>query len=378
MSKEKKEKVKAGKAVDSEKLKKLEALRDLVNKKFGDDSIMLMDKGSVNKKMDSVSTGSLQLDTAIGIGGIPVGRIVEIYGPEASGKTTLTLHVAAEVQKKGGTVAFIDAEHALDFGYAQKIGVNVPEVLLSQPNSGEEALDIAITLAESGMVDLIVIDSVAALTPKAELEGEMTDQQMGAQARMLGKALRKITGIASQNNCTVMFINQLRMKIGVMFGNPETTAGGNALKFFASLRMDIRKDSKTTEADGKVLGTMKVTIKKNKVAPLPKETIMVPVVLGEGIDLAGEVYNVAKTVGVVETRGGTNIYQGTKPVKLKDGSTLEAGQKFASKGEEAKAMIKREPNLFNQLRLDSAAKMDEILSGNGDVSVESESEEVIE
>ena len=249
------------------------------------------------------------LDMALGIGGIPEGRIVEIYGPESSGKTTLTLHLASEAQKQGKNVAFIDAEHALDPSYAEAIGVNMKEILLSQPDYGEQALEIAEMLVTSGEIGLVIIDSVAALTPKAELEGSMEDQQMGLQARMMSKGLRKITALAKKHNTTLVFINQLRLKIGVMFGNPETTTGGNAMKFYASVRLDIRK-IKSKIAQDEMDGTMKVKVVKNKVAP--------PVRSGEGINLAAEAYELAKSeqLNIFETSGGTHRYVGDKEIKL--------------------------------------------------------------
>ncbi|MAW07109.1 MAG: recombinase RecA, partial [Halobacteriovoraceae bacterium] len=253
---------------DQQKQKALEVALGAIEKQFGKGAIMKLDEdGARTERIPSISTGCLGIDLALGVGGIPQGRIVEIYGPESSGKTTLTLHIAAECQKEGGTVAFVDAEHALDTAYASKLGVDIPNTLISQPDNGEQALEIADMLVRSGAVNLLIIDSVAALTPRAEIEGDMGDSHMGLQARLMSQALRKLTGSISKSNCTVIFINQLRMKIGVMFGNPETTTGGNALKFYSSVRMDIRKIGAIKSGDEIIGNRTRIKVVKNKVAP---------------------------------------------------------------------------------------------------------------
>lgn len=268
-----------------------------IEKKFGKGTIMDM-SGPVNR-VASIPTGSLKLDEALGIGGLPEGRVIEIYGPESSGKTTLTLHVLAEAQKKGKTVAFVDAEHALDVSYARNLGVKVEEMIVSQPDYGEQALDIVEELVRSGAVDVIIVDSVAALTPKAEIEGEMEDHSMGVQARMMSKGLRKITSIANKNKVTLIFINQIRLKIGVMFGNPETTTGGNALKFFASVRLDVRRTGTTKDKNG---NDTKVKVVKNKVAPPFKEATFV-IEFGKGIDKRSEIVDLAEQFGFINKGG---------------------------------------------------------------------------
>lgn len=283
-----------------EKRKALEAAMGQIEKSFGKGSIMKL-SGDV-QKMPSISTGSIKVDHALGIGGLPKGRIIEIFGPESSGKTTLTLQVAAECQKAGGIVAFVDAEHALDPSYAQKLGVNVEELLVSQPDTGEQALEIVDMLTRSGAVDLIIVDSVAALVPKAEIEGEMGDSHMGLQARLMSQALRKITGKVKDTNTTVIFINQLRMKIGVMFGNPETTTGGNALKFYASVRIDIRGTTAVKEGDVQIGKTVKIKIIKNKVSPPFKEA-EVNLLFGSGIDKYGEIIDFAVEKGFLTKSG---------------------------------------------------------------------------
>lgn len=287
-------------AMTDEKRKALEAAMGQIEKTFGKGSIMKLN-GDV-QKMPSISTGSIKVDHALGIGGLPKGRIIEIYGPESSGKTTLTLQVAAECQKAGGVVAFVDAEHALDPSYAQKLGVNVEELLVSQPDTGEQALEIVDMLTRSGAVDLIIVDSVAALVPKAEIEGEMGDSHMGLQARLMSQALRKITGKVKDTNTTVIFINQLRMKIGVMFGNPETTTGGNALKFYASVRIDIRGTTAVKEGDVQIGKTVKIKIIKNKVSPPFKEA-EVNLLFGSGIDKYGEIIDFAVEQGLLTKSG---------------------------------------------------------------------------
>lgn len=295
---------------DANKKKALDAALSQIEKSFGKGSIMKLGEHS-DQNIPSIPTGSLSLDIALGIGGLPKGRIVEIYGPESSGKTTLTLHVAAEAQKKGGTAAFIDAEHALDPGYAKKLGVDIENLVLSQPDSGEQALEIADTLVRSGAIDVLVIDSVAALVPKAELEGEMEDQQIGLQARLMSKALRKLTSSVSRSNCMVIFINQIRMKIGVMFGNPETTTGGNALKFYSSVRLDIRRTGSIKDKDEVTGNQTRVKVVKNKVAP-PFKTVNFDIMYNEGISKEGELIDLGVNAGIVEKAGAWYSYNSTR------------------------------------------------------------------
>ena len=293
-------------AGDVDKTKALESAISQIDKAFGKGSLMrLGDREVVD--IESISTGSLGLDIALGIGGLPKGRIVEIYGPESSGKTTLALHVAAETQKKSGTAAFIDAEHALDPVYAQKLGVNLDELLISQPDTGEQALEIADTLVRSGAIDVLIIDSVAALTPRAELEGEMGDSLPGLQARLMSQALRKLTGSISRSNCLVIFINQIRMKIGVMFGSPETTTGGNALKFYSSVRLDIRRIGAIKNRDEVVGNQTRVKIVKNKVAP-PFKQVEFDIMYGEGVSKMGELIDLGVKANVVEKSGSWFSY----------------------------------------------------------------------
>ncbi|MDH4456095.1 MAG: recombinase RecA [Candidatus Methylopumilus sp.] len=305
--------------MDDNKSKALAAALSQIEKQFGKGSIMRLGDTEVAQDIQAVSTGSLGLDIALGIGGLPRGRVIEIYGPESSGKTTLTLSVIAQMQKLGGTAAFIDAEHALDPQYAQKLGVNVGELLISQPDTGEQALEIADMLVRSGSVDIVVIDSVAALVPKAEIEGEMGDSHMGLQARLMSQALRKLTGNIKRTNTMVIFINQIRMKIGVMFGNPETTTGGNALKFYASVRLDIRRTGAIKRGDEVIGSETRVKIVKNKVAP-PFKQAEFDILYGEGISREGEILELGSDLKIVEKAGAWYSYNGEKIGQGKDNS----------------------------------------------------------
>ena len=305
------------KALNTEKAKALQAALAQIEKQFGKGSIMRLGEGEVIEDIQVVSTGSLGLDIALGVGGLPRGRVVEIYGPESSGKTTLTLQVIAEMQKVGGTCAFIDAEHALDIQYAQKLGVNLQELLISQPDTGEQALEIVDALVRSGSIDLIVIDSVAALTPKAELEGEMGDSLPGLQARLMSQALRKLTGSIKKTNTMVIFINQIRMKIGVMFGNPETTTGGNALKFYASVRLDIRRTGNIKKGEEIIGSETKVKFVKNKVAP-PFKVAEFDILYGEGISREGEIIDMGVEARILDKSGAWYAYNGEKIGQGKD------------------------------------------------------------
>ena len=301
----------------AEKGKALAAALAQIEKQFGKGSVMRLGAGEAVEDIQVVSTGSLGLDIALGVGGLPRGRVVEIYGPESSGKTTLTLQVIAEMQKVGGTAAFIDAEHALDIQYARKLGVNVNDLLVSQPDTGEQALEIADALVRSGSIDMIVIDSVAALVPKAEIEGEMGDSLPGLQARLMSQALRKLTGTIKRTNCLVIFINQIRMKIGVMFGNPETTTGGNALKFYASVRLDIRRIGSIKKNDEVIGNETRVKVVKNKVAPPFREAIF-DILYGEGISRQGEVIDLGVQAKIVDKAGAWYSYNGERIGQGKD------------------------------------------------------------
>jgi recombination protein RecA len=305
------------KALNTEKAKALQAALAQIEKQFGKGSIMRLGEGEKIEDIQVVSTGSLGLDIALGVGGLPRGRVIEIYGPESSGKTTLTLQVIAEMQRLAGTCAFIDAEHALDIQYAQKLGVNLQELLISQPDTGEQALEIVDALVRSGSIDLIVIDSVAALTPKAELEGDMGDSLPGLQARLMSQALRKLTATIKKTNCTVIFINQIRMKIGVMFGSPETTTGGNALKFYASVRLDIRRTGSIKKGDEVIGSETKVKVVKNKVSP-PFKTAEFDILYGEGISREGEIIDLGVVNRIVDKSGAWYAYNGEKIGQGKD------------------------------------------------------------
>jgi recombination protein RecA len=315
-----------------DKNKALDAALSQIERAFGKGSIMKLG-ANLAMEVEAISTGSLGLDIALGIGGLPKGRIIEIYGPESSGKTTLALHVLAEAQKRGGICAFVDAEHALDPVYAKKLGVNIDELLISQPDTGEQALEIADTLVRSGAVEVLVVDSVAALTPKAELEGEMGDSLPGLQARLMSQAMRKLTASISKTNCMVIFINQIRMKIGVMFGSPETTTGGNALKFYASVRLDIRRIGAIKERDEVVGNQTRVKVVKNKVAP-PFKMVEFDIMYGEGISKTGELVDLGVTAGVVEKSGSWYSYN---------------GERIGQGRDNAKSFLKQNPDMANAI-----------------------------
>ena len=322
--------------VDNDKKRALEAALSQIDRAFGKGSVMKLGQRDKAVDADAVSTGSLGLDIALGIGGLPRGRVVEVYGPESSGKTTLALHVVAEIQKCGGIAAYVDAEHALDPGYAKKLGVDIDELLISQPDTGEQALEITDTLVRSGSVDIVVIDSVAALTPKAEIEGEMGDQLPGLQARLMSQALRKLTGSISKSNTIVLFINQIRMKIGIMFGNPETTTGGNALKFYASVRLDIRRIGAIKDRDEVIGNQTRVKVVKNKVAP-PFRQVEFDIMYGHGISKSGELLDLGSKAGIVEKSGSWFSYEGNRIGQGRENAKqfLEANKDIAASIEAA-------------------------------------------
>jgi recombination protein RecA len=335
-----------------DKTKALDAALSQIERAFGKGSIMRL-KGKQAVEIETIPTGSLGLDIALGVGGLPRGRVVEIYGPESSGKTTLTLHVVAEAQKRGGTCAFVDAEHALDPIYARKLGVNLDDLLISQPDTGEQALEIADTLIRSGAIDVLVVDSVAALTPRAEIEGEMGDVQPGLQARLMSQALRKLTASISRSNCMVIFINQIRMKIGVMYGSPETTTGGNALKFYASVRLDIRRIGAIKDRDEVIGNQTRVKVVKNKVAP-PFKQVEFDIMYGEGISKAGELVDLGVKAGVVEKSGAWFSF---------DSQRLGQGR------ENAKLFLKQNPDAAEKIEQairENAGLIAERILENGD------------
>lgn len=350
-----------------DKQKALDAALALIDKNFGKGSIMRLGANDRSIDVEAIPTGSLGLDIALGIGGLPRGRVIEIFGPESSGKTTLALHVVAESQKKGGICAFIDAEHALDPVYARKLGVKVEDLLISQPDTGEQALEIADTLVRSGAIDVLVVDSVAALTPKAELEGEMGDSLPGMQARLMSQALRKLTASISKSGCMVIFINQIRMKIGVMFGNPETTTGGNALKFYASVRLDIRRIGQIKERDEVVGNQTRVKVVKNKVAP-PFKQIEFDIMYGEGVSKTGELIDLGVKAGIVEKSGAWFSYNGQRIGQGRENSKLFLKENPAVAHEIERA-IRQNAGLIVEGMLVSAVGDED---GNGEAGLEDE------
>jgi recombination protein RecA len=348
--------------VTADKSKALDAALAQIERAFGKGSVMRLGQRET-VEIEALSSGSLGLDIALGIGGFPKGRIIEIYGPESSGKTTLALHAVAEAQKVGGTCAFIDAEHALDPSYARKLGANIDDLIISQPDTGEQALEIADTLVRSGAVDVLIIDSVAALVPKAELEGEMGDSHMGLQARLMSQALRKLTGSINKTNCMVIFINQIRQKIGVMFGNPETTTGGNALKFYASVRLDIRRIGAIKDKDQVVGNQTRVKVVKNKMAP-PFKVVDFDIMYGEGVSKTGELIDLGVSAGIVD----------------KAGSWYSAGSQRIGQGKEAaRQFLKDNPELANQIetaiRNNAGLLSDSMMRGSAEGSFENEGAE---
>lgn len=345
-------------AVDTEKAKALQAALAQIEKQFGKGSIMRMGENEVIENIKVVSTGSLGLDIALGVGGLPRGRVIEIYGPESSGKTTLTLQVIAEMQKTGGICAFIDAEHALDVQYAQNLGVDLQNLYISQPDTGEQALEIVDSLVRSGSIDLVVVDSVAALTPRAEIEGDMGDQLPGLQARLMSQALRKLAGSIKKTNCTVIFINQIRMKIGVMFGSPETTTGGNALKFYSSVRMDIRRIGSIKKGDEVVGNETRVKIVKNKVAP-PFKQAEFDIMYGTGISREGEILDLGVIHNIVEKSGAWYSYNGEKIGQGRDNSR-EFLRENPDLAQEIEAKIRAAMNIPGESNTEPAYANDEI------------------
>lgn len=337
-----------------DKTKALDAALAQIERAFGKGSVMKLGSKDIAVDAEVISTGSLGLDIALGIGGLPKGRVVEIYGPESSGKTTLALHVVAEAQKAGGTCAFVDAEHALDPSYARKLGVSLDELLISQPDTGEQALEIADTLVRSGAIDVLVVDSVAALVPKAELEGDMGDSHMGLQARLMSQALRKLTGSISKSGCMVIFINQIRQKIGVMFGNPETTTGGNALKFYASVRLDIRRIGALKDKDQVIGNQTRVKVVKNKMAP-PFKVVDFDIMYGEGVSKTGELIDLGVKAEVIEKAGSWYSY-GTQRI----GQGREATRTFLKENPEIAAQIER------AVRDNAGLVADSMIGGGGD------------
>ncbi|AKD03209.1 recombinase RecA [Pontibacter korlensis] len=344
-------------SVSNEKLKALQLTMDKLDKTYGKGTVMKLSDNKV-EDIPAISTGSLGLDIALGIGGLPRGRVVEIYGPESSGKTTLTMHCIAEAQRKGGLAAFIDAEHAFDRVYAQKLGIDTENLLISQPDNGEQALEIADHLIRSGAIDIIVIDSVAALVPKGELEGDMGDSKMGLQARLMSQALRKLTGTINKTGCTCIFINQLREKIGVMFGNPETTTGGNALKFYASVRLDIRRVGQIKESADNITGNRtRVKVVKNKVAP-PFKVVEFDIMYGEGISKVGEVLDLGVELGIVQKSGSWFSYNGDKLGQGRDGVKqilLDNPELMEEIENKIRAIVKGEPEKVAAALDDAAA-----------------------
>src|SRR6201747_2195581 len=352
-----------GKEQNSDRKRALEAGLSQSDRPFGKGSVRKLGSRDLGLATDAVSTGSLGLDIALGIGGLPRGRVIEVYGPESSGKTTLALHVVAEIQKKGGVAAYVDAEHALDPGYAKKLGVDIDELLISQPDTGEQALEICDTLVRSGGVDIVVIDSVAALTPRAELEGEMGDSLPGLQARLMSQALRKLTASINKSNTMVIFINQIRMKIGVMYGSPETTTGGNALKFYASVRLDIRRIGAIKERDEVVGNQTRVKVVKNKLAP-PFKMVEFDIMYGEGVSKAGEIIDLGVKAGVVEKSGAWFSY---------DSQRLGQGR------ENSKAFLKANPDMTAKIeaaiRQNSGLIAEQILAGSPERDAEGDEPE---
>ncbi|MBQ3601609.1 MAG: recombinase RecA [Lachnospiraceae bacterium] len=325
---------------DANKLKALESALAQIEKQYGKGSVMKLGDKGVNMQIETIPTGALSLDLALGLGGVPRGRIVEVYGPESSGKTTVALHMVAEVQKRGGIAGFIDAEHALDPVYARNIGVNIDDLYISQPDNGEQALEITETMVRSGAVDILIVDSVAALVPKAEIDGDMGDSHVGLQARLMSQALRKLTAVISKSNCIVIFINQLREKVGVMFGNPETTTGGRALKFYSSIRMDVRR-IETLKQNGEAIGNRtRIRVVKNKIAPPFKEAEF-DIMFGEGISRAGDVLDLAANEGIVVKSGSWYAYE---------------GEKIGQGRENAKTFLKENPAVFEEIEQKVRAK----------------------